>query len=176
MSAFSFADFLIFSGSNVNEDIYVTTAKGVLQYLKTQYGIYPDLDSITETVFLSSGQLSYTPKVGPIVSIDSIVYDSVAITDYTYYGQDILLITALTDVRKPLTVTYSVGYASVPDDLILAIYRHILAVTTAIDKGTDTIEKTVNSAGNTTFYINEVVPIASKHTYLFYTNRTLISF
>jgi hypothetical protein len=179
MSKFTFADFLVFSGtSNTNEDTYVTIAKGVISYINEQYGIYPELATVTKTIFLSTGQVSIQPNLSPIVTVDSIVYDGTTYVDevdYTYYGEDILLTTAVTTIRKPLTITYSVGYTSVPDNLILAIYRHILAVYHAIDKHADNISKAVNTEGNTTYLINDVVPLASLQTYNFYAGHTLAS-
>jgi len=176
MATFTFADFLIFTGANVNEDSYVTIAKGVLNYVKVHYGIYPELEIVTETAFLTTNQVSYVPKVFPIIDINSITYDGTAIanTTYSYYGEDILFDVALTDVRIPIVISYDVGFTTVPDDLILAIYRHMSSVYQAIDKNTDNVSKTVNSAGNTTFFVNDVVPLASKQTYEFYAGHTLV--
>lgn len=179
MAAFTFADFLVFSGaSNVNEDTYSTIAKGVLNYIKKQYGIYPETETIIETMFLSSGQVSITPKVFPIVNVYRLWYDSDLIDDttYSYYGEDILMNTALVDIRKPLLVELDMGFeGSVPDDLVLAIYRHIISVYHAIDKHTDNVSKVVNSDGNTAYFISDVIPLASKQTYQFYAGHTLLS-
>jgi len=179
MSAFTFADFLIFSGvTNANEDTYITAAKGVLNYIKAQYGIYPEDETILLPVYLSSGQTSIIPKVYPIQDIYRIWYDGNLVDDatYSYYGEDILFNTAFTDVRIPVKLELDVGFgdSGVPDDLILAVYRHIAAVYYAIDKHTDNISKTINATGNTTYFTNDIVPLASKQTYIFYAGHTLL--
>jgi len=179
MSAFSFADFLIFSGvTNANEDTYITVAKGVLNYIKTQYGIYPETETILLPVYLTSGQTSVTPKAYPIQNVYRVWYNDELIDDttYSYYGEDILFDTAVTDTRIPIKLELDVGFgdSGVPDDLILAIYRHIAAVYYAIDKHTDNVNKTINSTGNTTYFTTEVIPLASKQTYLFYAGYTLL--
>lgn len=181
MATFTFTDFLVFAGStNVSEDKYSTIAKGVLSYVNKQYGIYPIAETIVHQAFLTSGQVSYTPKVFPISSVYRIWYDSDLVDDatYSYYGEDILFDTAFTDIRKPVTFELEVGYTSTefPDDLVLAIYRHILAVYHAIDKHTDNLSKSINSDGNTSYYNNEVVPPACRETYEFYAGHTLLRF
>lgn len=179
MSAFTFADFLVFSGAtNINEDSYSTVAKGVLNYIKQHYGIYPETETIALKVFLTSGQLSVTPKVYPIQNVYRVWYDDdlVSDTDYSYYGEDILFTTAFDDIRKPLTLELDVGFDNsvVPDDLILTIYRHIIAVYHAIDKHSDNILKSVNSDGNTTFFNQSIIPPACRHVYEFYAGHTLL--
>lgn len=179
MAQFTFADFLVFAGATgINEDAYSTIAKGVLNYVKEHYGIYPEVQTIAQKYFLLSGQLSVTPKAYPIVDVYRLWYDGDLVDDdtYSYYGEDILLTTALADVRIPLIVELDVGYeaGTVPDDLILAIYRHILSVYYAIDKHTDNITKSVNADGNTTYYNDTVIPPASKQTYQFYAAHTLL--
>jgi hypothetical protein len=174
---FTFTDFLIFSGASaVNEDTYSTIAKGVIGYLNETHGIYPEVTALTKKVFTASDQLSIDPQVFPVNSIDSITYDASLITDFTYYGDDILLTTAVSDIRKPVTIAMSVGFTEVPNDLVLAIYRHIIAVFHAIDKHTDNVSKTVNADGNTAYYLTDVVPIASLQTYRYYAANTLASF
>jgi len=179
MAAFTFADFLVFSGaSNVNEDAYVTIAKGVLNHIKKQYGIYPETETIIETMFLSRGQRSVTPNVYPIVSVYRLWNDSDLIDDdtYSYYGEDILMDIALVDVRIPLLVELDMGFeGNIPDDLILAVYRHIISVYQAIDKHTDNISKAINADGNTAYFVSDVIPLASKQTYQFYAGHTLLS-
>lgn len=179
MAAFTFADFLVFAGtSDIQEDTYVTVAKGVLSYIKRQYGIYPESETIALPVFLESGQVSITPKAYPIENVYRLWYDSNLIDDgtYSYYGEDILLDIALVDVRKPLTLELDVGFgdAGIPDDLILAVYRHMLAVYYAIDKHTDNVDKVLNATGNTTYFTNDVIPLASKQTYQYYSGYTLL--
>jgi len=179
MSAFTFSDFLIFSGvTNASEDTYITVAKGVLNLVKAQYGIYIEDEDIDVTMFLSSGQVSVIPKVYPIREINSITYDGDVISSdsYSYYGEDILFDTAVTDTRIPVKLNLSVGFGTsgVPDDLILAVYQHMLAVYYAIDKHTDNISKVINGTGNTTYFNSINIPLASKQTYMFYTGATLL--
>lgn len=174
---FTFADFLVFSGAtNINEDMYVTIAKGVIDYIHNQYGIYPEEETLPVKAFLTSGQLSYTPTVYPVDSVYRIWYDTDIVEDdtYSYYGEDILFLAAFTDIRKPITLELNVGFASIPEDLILAIYRHIIAVYHAIDKHSDNVSKVINSSGSTSYFTNDVVPPASKQTYDFYAGRTLV--
>jgi len=180
MATFTFADFLVLAGTiDIQEDTYITVAKGVLSYIKRQYGIYPESETIAVPIFLKSGQVSIIPKVYPIENVYRLWYNNELIDDttYSYYGEDILLDTAVTDVRKPLTLELDMGFGTkgIPDDLILAIYRHMLAVYYAIDKHTDNVDKTLNATGNTTYFSNEVIPLASKQTYMFYAGHTLLS-
>jgi len=179
MSNFSFSDFKVFAGAtNVNEDSYSTIAKGVISFVNRTYGIYPLADTVTQNVFLGDNQTSYTPRLQPTNSVVSITYDSNPITAFSYYGEDILLESAITEIRKPVTLELDVGFplGEIPDDLILAVYRHIVAVFHAIDKHTDNLSKSVNSDGNTSYYNNDIVPPSCKQTYEFYAGHTLISF
>ena len=113
MSTFTFADFLVFAGvTNANEDTYVTAAKGVLSYIKNQYGIYPEVETISIKTFLEANQVSITPKVFPIYNVYRLWYDGDLIDDntYSYYGEDILMDIALVDIRKPLTLELDISY------------------------------------------------------------------
>ena len=179
MAKFTFADFMIFAGAtNVSENTYSTIAKGVLSYLKNSYGLYPQTETIALPMFLTSGQVSVEPPVHPIDNVYRLWYDGNLVDDgdYSYYGEDILLTLALTDIRKPLIVELDMGFgdAGIPDDLILAVYRHMLSVYYAIDKHTDNVDKTINATGNTTYYSKDVIPLASKEVYEFYSGRTLL--
>lgn len=179
MAQFTFLDFTVFAGATkVNEDSYVTIAKGVLGYLKNQYGIFTEVETITHPMFLESGQRSVIPTVYPITSVYRIWYDDGLVDDttYSYYGEDVLFTTAFTDVRIPVKFELDVGYPDgVPDDLILAVYRHILAAYHSIDKHSDNVSKTINADGNTTYFLNEEVPLASKNTYAFYAGKTQLT-
>lgn len=176
MAIFTFTDFLIFTqATNVNEDAYATIAQGVLAYLKNQYGLYPESETITLRVFMEAGQTSIIPQAYPIESVYRIWYDDELLDDeqYTYYGEDIEFVTAFTDARKPVTFELDVGFTdgAIPYDLKLAIYRHMQAVYYAIDKNTDNISKVINSDGNTTYFVNDIIPLASKQTYEFYAGK-----
>ena len=175
MSSFSYADFKIFArATNINDDMYATIAKGVIAYVRNQYRLYLTSEDIEWTTFLASGTVSYTPIVAPINAIIAVWYDY-DLVDFTYYGDDVELTTTLTDYRKPIKLTMDVGYADgeLPDDLRLAVYRHIIAVYQAIDKHTDNISKVNNTDGNTTFYISDAIPIAVKMTYEFYASSPI---
>ena len=177
MSKFSFDDFTVFAETtNVNENMYSTIAKGVIGFLNRTYGIYPEVTTFVHTAFLEAGQLSYTPTLIPINSVYRIWYDDDMLDDdtYSYYGEDVLFTNQFSDARKPVLFELEVGYEDVPDDLILAVYRHILAVYHAIDKHTDNLSKSINSDGNTSYYNNDVVPPASKQTYEFYAGHLLL--
>lgn len=181
MAKFTFTDFLVFTGaSNVNEDTYVTIAKGVIGYLKAHYGIYLEADTLTQNVFLATGQLSVTPKAFPVNSVTSLTHDGTVVDDttYSYYGEDILMTETITEIRKPLILVMDVGYATdtIPDDLIFAAYRHILAVYHAVDKHSDNISKSINSDGNTTYFKSDVVPPACRQTYQYYAGATILSY
>jgi len=63
---------------------------------------------------------------------------------------------------------------NVNDTLKLAVYRHIDAVYFALQNKTDSIDKTVNAAGNTTYFSKSVVPEASEQVYCFFTKRQLV--
>lgn len=176
MSTFTFTDFLVFTGAtHVNEDAYLTIAKGVLSYVTDTYKIFPEEETLVQNTFLTSGQLSIIPKAFPVNSITSVTYDGDEVT-YTYYGEDILLDTTVADVRIPLVVTMEVGYTSstLPAELQLAIYRHIVAVFQSIDKHVDNISKIVNTDGNSTYYRNDVLPKAVKQVYDYYAGYALV--
>lgn len=177
MSAFSYEDFLIFANvKDIDEDTYLTVAKGVFEHIQSNYGIYVEVGQVSKNLFLLSNTRTIQPQLAPVNSIQSIVYDGTTLVDdvdYTFYGEDIELTIPLTDARKPISITYNVGYDSVPNDLVLAVYRHIQAVYAAITKQTDVVSKTVNTDGNTTYYRDEVVPKASWQTYIFYSGRSL---
>jgi len=159
--------------------MYITIAKGIIDTLKSQYGIYVDDSVVTTKHFLNSvTQTSLQPQAFPVVSVDSIVYDGTTLdpTAYSFYGEDILLVSPITDIRKPLEVTMTVGFnGNVPDDLILAIYRHILATFYAIDKHTDNVSKTTNSSGSTTHFVRDALPLASLNTYRYYAGNTYVT-
>lgn len=181
MAKFTFADFLVFADTgDVNEDTYVTIAKGVIGYLNEQYGVYPETATISRKYFLDANVTSFTPPVYPICDVHRIWYDGDILDDatYSYYGEDIEFDTAptLADSRKPITLELDMGFegVGVPDDLVMAVYRHILAVYYAIDKHTDNIEKVLNATGNTTVYRHDVIPLGSKRTYEFYAGHTLL--
>lgn len=177
---FTYSDFKLFSGATeVNEHAYVTIAHGVIEYIKTMYGIYPEAEDITVDQFIPAGRTSFYIQVNPVNSITSITYDGtvyVEDTDYTFYGDDVELTTALTEARKPLTLALNVGFTEIPYELKLAVYRHIEAVYFAIDQHTDNIEKTINPSGNTTYYITEAVPPASLEIYRYYAGRSPAAF
>ena len=56
----------------------------------------------------------------------------------------------------------------------LAVYRHIDAIYFALQNKTDSIEKTVNSAGNTTYFNKVTVPASSEEVYCYYTQRQIV--
>jgi len=179
--AFNFVDFLSFTGAtNINEDAYATIAKGVLAYVKNQYGIYPETEDATFNVFVPPGDTAFYLPAAPVNEITNIAYNEAdfAEADFSFYGRDIAFTTIISDYRIPVIVDANVGYSAttLPDDLKLAIYRHIVAVYHAIDKHTDNVAKAINVDGNTTYYLNEVVPVSSKQTYLFYAGRDLLRY
>lgn len=58
--------------------------------------------------------------------------------------------------------------------LKLAVYRHIDAVYFALQNKTDSIDKSINAAGNTTYFSKNTVPQASEEVYCFYTKRQIV--
>ena len=174
---FSYADYLLFAGaSDINPVLFSTVAAGVIGHLKGTYLIYPEIETLTTNIFISSPTF-YLPAA-PVNTITSITYGGSVMSNskYTWYGQDVVLTTPITDYRKPVTLVLEVGYTEIPEDLKLAIYRHISAVIFDISKDTDNIDKTANSSGNTTYYRQSAIPEASKNTYDFYSPRILISY
>jgi hypothetical protein len=176
----NFADFLIFTGASEADEVsYATIAAGVLEFVKSVHNLYIDTETITINKFLASNTLSFYLPFAPVVSLTSLTYDGTLLvdeTDYTYYGEDVLLEELLDNYRKPISIVANVGYAegTVPSDLKLAIYRHIEAVQFAMKNKVDGVEKTTNTTGNTTFFIRESVPDAVDAVYNFYTNRSLV--
>ena len=177
---FNFADFTSFAGeTELNDTTYATIARGIIDYVENQYKIHFSDTIITLPIWLESGQTTIDAPVYPMNNIVKVEYDGVELTsdEYSWYGRDILLVTALTDIRKPITFTLDVGFeTSIPGDIKLAVYRHIMSVYFSIKKHTDNLEKAVNSQGNTSYYAQDVMPIASKQTYEYYTARRLIDF
>lgn len=173
---FNYADFKAFSGStDINEHAYVVIAQGVLDYIKNQYGIFPEVESAqTLNIWLDKNQKVFNIPAEPITTLISITYDGTLLdptTDYSYYGRDVVLTTALTDPRIPLEVTADLGYVDVPLDLKLAVYRHIEAAHFSIKQHTDSISQASNSTGNTTSYRDNEVPRPSLNTYRYYAGQ-----
>jgi len=174
MTTMTFSDFKAFTSvPDINMGTYVIVARGVLDYVKNQYGIYPEVETIQIKQFLGNNTLSFTPEVYPIQNVYRIWYDAELIEDFSFYGRDILLATPLPNYRIPLILELDVGFPTIPDDLVLAIFRHIEAVFYAIDKHTDNSLKVISTTGSTTYFVNDVVPLASKETYGYYAGRTL---
>jgi len=176
-SDFSFQDYLLYTGAtDANIYLYSTVASGVLGVLNNEYNIYPVQESITKTLFIDS--TSFRLLATPVVSITSLTYDGAVIDPalYTWYGEEVTLSTPITDYKKPITAVLSVGYVVIPQDLKLAIYQHIDAVIFAIQKQTDSIQKVVNSTGNTTFYRDTAIPKRVLAVYEYYSARTQVMF
>ena len=174
-SGFTYADYLLYAGAkDVNDSLFATVARGVLEVLEAQYFIFPEATTIERNIFITT--TTFELPAQPVISINSITYDGELLDSdtYSWYGQDVELDTIVTDLRKPLVVSLEVGYTTIPSDLKLAIYRHIDAIIFAIDKGTDSIDKIVNSNGNTTYYKETLLPKAVSAIYEFYTARTQV--
>jgi hypothetical protein len=177
MASLTFADFKVFSTvTDINKGTYVTVAKGVLDFLKHQYGIYPEQETVVIDEFLTGRSLSITPSVFPIQSVYRIWQGTELLDNYSFYGRDILFTSLPTELRKPLTLELEVGWepGKVPADLVLAIFSHIEAAYYAIDKHTDNILKTINTAGSTSYYINEALPKRVESVYRFYAGYKLV--
>jgi hypothetical protein len=174
--SFNYTDYLLYAAAtNVNSTLYSTVAAGVLGILENQYKVYTKVLDISYDMFISG--TTFDIDIGPVNSITSITYDGSVLStdDYSWYGRDVVLINALTDYRKPITLALNIGYTDLPTDLKLAIYRHIDSIIFAIEKHVDNVEKIINSAGNTAYYRESGIPKAVRTIYDFYSNRTIIS-
>jgi len=172
-SDFNYADYLLFAAAkDVNHALYATVAGGVLGLLKNSYGIYVEAETLTYNKFVESTVFDF--NVAPVQSVTSITYDSTLYvdgTDFSWYGRDVVLTSAIADTRIPLNIVLEMGYALVPADLKLAIYRHIDATIFALENDTDSIGKVTNSTGNTVAYRDDIIPSAVRATYEFYSER-----
>ncbi len=175
-SDFNYADFLLYTGAaNINNTLFSTVAHGVLGTLKNQYNIYIEAETITSTIFIDSEVFEL--PANPVNTLNSLTYDGVIVdpTTYSWYGRDVLLTIPFTDYRIPVVASLDVGYTEIPTDLKLAVYRHIDAIIFSIEKGTDSIEKVLNSTGNTTYYRNDIIPLPVLSVYEYYTARIQVS-
>jgi len=174
--SFSFEDFLLYTKAP-ESDIKVLSAiiPGVLTYVEDAYGII--LENSTKTIkhFLRVSGSTFELPIAPVVSIDSIVYDGLT-QEFTYYGNDVVLATSISDIRKPLVITLNVGYISVPNDLKLAVYQHIESLYFRMKNSSDNIDKVINTTGNTTYFNESAIPVLSRLTYDKYSNRTIVMY
>lgn len=174
--AFNFADFLLYSNTkNIDEASYATIAKGILGSLENVYKIIVEQEvDTTRTMFISSGARFPIP-FGPVIDITTVTQDG-ADVPFTWYGRDVIPTTSLTDTDIPVVLTGSFGYVVIPDDLKLAIYRHIEAVHFSIDNHQDNVAKVINTTGNTVYFREGTIPTAVKEVYDYYSPRQLVLF
>lgn len=169
----SFEDFLLYTKApEADIKIFSAIAPGVLTFLEDTYGIFVESSTKEIKYFLRSSGTTFELPIAPINSISSISYDGLD-QPFTFYGNDIVLTNSVTDIRKPVLVTASVGYTNVPHDLKLAVYQHIESLYFRAKNSSDNIEKVVNTAGNTTFFREDSLPKFSKDTYNKYSNRLI---
>lgn len=174
--AFSFEDFLLYTKApKADIKIFSAIAPGVLTYVEDTYGIILENNpSKSIQYFLRASGTTIDLPIFPVNSVVSITYASLA-QDFTFYGEDIQLVSSITDIRKPVTIVADVGYTTVPNDLKLAVYQHIESLYFRAINSTDNIEKVINTAGNTTYFREDYIPKLSRDTYNKYSNR-LIAF
>lgn len=174
--SFSFEDFLLYTKAP-ESDIKMLSAiiPGVLTYVEDTYVIL--LSNSTKTInhFLREAGTTFELPIAPITSINTITYDGLS-QDFTYYGNDIVLSTSITDIRKPLVINLNVGYIEVPADLKLAVYQHIESLYFRMKNSSDNIDKVINTSGNTTYFSESAVPNLSRLTYNKYSNRTIVMY
>jgi len=154
--AFNFVDFLLYSNSKNIEE--------------ASYGTIVTISTMTE--FLVNGA-QLDPTFSPINTITSITQDGNDLL-YTYYGRGIKFDTTITDLDIPVIISGDFGYATVPNDLKLAIYRHIDAVHFSIENHQDNVSKVTNTAGNTTHFRVIRIPPDSSIVYDFYSQRQIV--
>ena len=177
MSAFNFNDFMLFANvKEIDQQTYATIAAGVLDLIASQYGIYTATTTIKKLVYLQSATAVFALEYGPLQEIDDITFNGDSL-DYTTFefSEVIALSAAVSSNRIPLYVTAVVGFDGtllvLPQDLKLAIYRHIESTFLAIRNNTDTLEKVINATGNTMYYNAAAIPDAIKIVYNYYTYK-----
>ena len=169
----SFEDFLLYTKAPESDiKLFPVISLGVLEYIKDTYGIFIEEATIDYKYFMLSAGTTLTLPVSPLNNINSIKVNGVDQV-FTYYGEDIELSTAITDLRIPLICNIDVGYTTIPADLKLAIYQHIESVYFSTKNSADNIEKIINTSGNTTYLKDESLPKFSKSIYNKYSNRLI---
>ena len=150
---FSYSDYLLYSANkDVNDVLYTSIISGVLQSLRSEYGLQI-LEDTSDVVIYGEGTQIHL-DIAPIVSINSVSYDGVLLeaSAWTYFNNT-LKFTSLSIVdTKELKLNITVGYAEVPADLKLAIYMNIDSVAYKVKHNTADVGATTNSTGNTTKY------------------------
>ena len=171
--AFSYEDFLLFTKApNTDAKMFSILAPAVLKVIETIYKIkVENTTSYQFTQFIETTE--FTPLVTPINSITSITYDGEPV-DYTYYGDVITVTSTIPDFGIPLVITVDAGWVTVPDDLKYAIYSHIEHLYFSTMNSTDSVQKVINSTGNTTYFRDSEIPKASRIIYDMYSVRQLI--
>lgn len=174
--SFSFEDFLLYTKAPEDDiKLLASIAQGVLTYVEDTYTIFlENTTSKSFTYFLRVSGTTFDLPFSPINSIASITYDG-SPQVFTFYGNDIVLSTSITDIRKPLTILANVGFTSLPNDLKLAVYQHIEYLYFKAKNSSDNVEKVVNTAGSTSFFRDATLPKFTNEIYNKYSNR-LIAF
>lgn len=171
--SFSFEDFLLYTKAPESDiKMFSAIAPGVLEYIKDTYGIYVLNEDIDYQYKLSTTGTTFTLPITPINTISKILFDGTEF-QFTWYGDDIVMSTPTTDVRKPVICTLNVGYTIVPADLKLAIYQHIESIYFRTKNSIDNIEKVLNSTGSTTYFREDAIPKLSRSVYDKYSVRTI---
>ena len=171
--SFSFEDFLLYTKApEADIKLFSILAPGVLTQVEDTYGII--LSPVTKDVkyFLKASGTTFELPLAPVNEVTKVVHDGVEQV-FTFYGNDIVTATSLSDIRKPVIVTANLGYTEVPADLKLAVYQHIESLYFRAKNSSDNIEKVVNSSGNTTFFREDSTPKESRDIYNKYSNRVI---
>jgi len=182
MSAFDFNDFLLFSNAKeIDEHTYASISAGVLDFVANQYGIYTDTMAVNKLVYLNLGQSTFEFEYGPLQEVDSITFNEADIDFETYeFSQVINMAAAIPSHQIPLMIYATVGYDGIvlqlPQDLKVAIYRHIEEVFFAIKNNVDNLEKVINATGNTMYYHTGYVSVPVQNIYNFYSYKVPAEF
>ena len=170
----SFEDFLLFTKApEVDQKVFATIAPGVIEYIKSTYGIFLERDTTyVYKYYMRSTGTTFTLPISPINSISNVNVEGSS-ASFTYYGDDIVLDVSTSDARRPVEVTLDIGYIDLPSDLKLAVYQHIENMYFRYKNSVDSIDKVLNSTGSTTYFSTNTTPAFSQLIYDKYSNRVV---
>lgn len=130
MALTTLADYkAFFNTSGTTNDVDIQKAIDIAEAIIISF-CGRDLNSTSYIQFCDGGQAEILLDFGPVISITEVLEDTVATTDYTIYEDEARLVKG-SQIRisyisyakfnaslKGVKVTYTAGYAVIPDDLI----------------------------------------------------------
>lgn len=173
--AFSYEDYLLYTKApKVDAKLFATISAGVIALVEDIYKIKLENNpAYVITYFNRAESDTINVPIYPLNSITSITHDGDPVT-YTYYGDDVEVTTSITNYRIPFVITCDAGFATVPDDLKHAIYSHMEHEYFRYKNSIDSVQKVINTSGNTTYFRENNIPKPCQVIYDYYSPRQVI--